>query len=154
SPDTPAAAVRWGTRPEQQTTRATLGTMADEPLQSPSVIVVGDVAAVDPRWYEDRPLLGQTVLVTRIRAQASPLAAGLRSIGAAPIEVPVIEVVDPADGGMALREAAAALDAYDWVAVTSPNGAERLLAAVRATGADARAFGSTKVAAIGPSTAK
>ena len=153
SPDTPAAAVRWGTRPQQHTIRATLGTIADQPLEAPSVIVVGEVAGVDLRWFEDRPLLGRRVLVTRTRSQASALAAGLRQLGAEPIEVPVIEVVDPADGGDALRTAARRLGTYDWVAVTSPNGAGRLLAAIADTGGDARAFGAARVAAIGPGTA-
>jgi uroporphyrinogen III methyltransferase/synthase len=154
SPDTPAAAVRWGTRPEQHTVRATLGTIADQPLLSPSVIVVGEVAGVDLRWFEQRPLLGRRVVVTRTRSQASALSAGLRALGAEPIEVPVIEVVDPLDGGAALRDAAVRLGTYDWVVVTSPNGAERLLAAVAATGGDARAFGGSTVAAIGPGTAR
>src|SRR5436190_10299510 len=45
--DTPVAAVRWGTRPEQRTIRATLGTLASAGVESPSAIVVGDVAALD-----------------------------------------------------------------------------------------------------------
>lgn len=61
----------------------------------------------------------------------------------------MIDIADPADGGAALAEAAGRLDEYDWVVVTSPNGAYRLLAAVP----DARAFGKVKVAAIGPGTA-
>jgi hypothetical protein len=64
SPDTPAAAVRWGTRPEQRTTRATIATLADHPIESPSVIVVGSVAVEDLNWYEGRPLFGRTVVVT------------------------------------------------------------------------------------------
>ena len=44
APDTPAAAIRWGTRPEQHTVRSTLSAIAREPLASPSVIVVGQVA--------------------------------------------------------------------------------------------------------------
>jgi uroporphyrinogen III methyltransferase/synthase len=154
SPDTPAAAVHWGTRPEQRTIRATLGTIADQHLASPSVIVVGPVAAVDLAWFERRPLFGTRVVVTRTRQQASQLARALRELGADPIEVPVIEVADAADGGAALQAAAARAGEYDWVAVTSPNGAQRLLAAVAATGGDARSFGSAKVAAIGPGTAR
>lgn len=154
APDTPAAAVRWGTRPEQHTVRATLATIADQPLQSPSVIVVGDVAAVDLRWFEDRPLLGRRVVVTRTRRQASALSAGLRALGAEPVEIPVIEVTDPADGGALLLEVAGRLGTYDWVVVTSPNGAERLLAAVAGVGGDARLFGAARVAAIGPGTAR
>jgi uroporphyrinogen III methyltransferase/synthase len=150
---TPAAAVRWGTRPEQHTIRATLETISDEPLASPSVIVVGGVAAVDLGWFERRPLFGRRVLVTRTRQQASALSEALRAAGAEPVELPVIEVADPADGGAALRKAAADLAAYDWVVLTSPNGAERLLAAVADAGGDARTFGTARVAAIGPSTA-
>ena len=149
SPSTPAAAVRWGTRPEQTVVRATLGTIADQILATPSVIVVGEVAGVDLAWFERRPLSGRRVVVTRTRAQVSQLSVALRELGAVPIEVPVIEIDEPSDGGAGLAAAAARLDTYDWVVLTSPNGASRLLAALP----DARAFGSSQVAAIGPGTA-
>ena len=152
-PSTPAAAVRWGTRPEQRTVRATLGTIAEADLGTPSVIVIGEVAAVDLGWFESKPLFGRRVLVTRTRAQAFELVAALRAEGAAPVELPVIEVVDADDGGAALRAAAGALGSYDWVVLTSPNGARRLLDAVEATDGDARRFAGARVAAIGPGTA-
>lgn len=71
------------------------------------------------------------VAVTRAAPQADALTRLLRAAGFAPVAVPVIEIVDPADGGAALRAAADRLRAgdYDWVALTSVNGAERLLAA-------------------------
>ncbi|MEQ1787116.1 MAG: uroporphyrinogen-III synthase, partial [Acidimicrobiales bacterium] len=109
----------------------------------------GEVAGVDLAWFERRPLFGRTVVVTRTRQQASQLTVALRELGAQVVEVPVIEIDDAADGGAALRAAAAHLSTYDWIVVTSPNGAHRLLAAVP----DARAFGTAKVAAIGPGTA-
>ncbi len=149
SPATPVASIRWGTRPEQSTVRATLATIADQPLATPSVIIVGEVAAVDLAWFERRPLAGQKVVVTRTRRQASQLTVALRALGADPIEVPVIEITDPVDGGAALAAASDGLDRYDWVVITSPNGARRLLDTVR----DARSFGGAKVAAIGPGTA-
>ena len=98
-PDTPAAAIRWGTRPEQHTVRATLATLTDHELASPATIVIGRVAGLDLRWFESRPLFGKRVVVTRARAQASELAAQLRRLGAEPVELPVIAVDDPADGG-------------------------------------------------------
>jgi uroporphyrinogen III methyltransferase/synthase len=152
-PATPAAAVRWGTRPEQETVRATLGTIARHELRAPSVIVVGEVAAVDLAWFERRPLFGRRIVVTRTRQQASALSRALRDVGADPIEVPVIEIADPADGGAALRHAVARLATYDWIVVTSPNGAARLGRALDAAHLDARAFGAARVAAIGPATA-
>jgi len=105
APDTPAAAVRWGTRPDQTTVRATLATLGDHPLESPSVIVVGRVAATELEWFTRRPLFGRRVVVTRTRHQASELSRRLRDLGAEPIEVPVIETVAPSDDGAALRAA-------------------------------------------------
>jgi uroporphyrinogen III methyltransferase/synthase len=153
SPDTPVAVVQWGTRPNQRTVRATLGTIADQELGTPSTIVVGEVAASELTWFERRPLFGRSIVVTRARAQASELVNRLNDLGAETVEVPSIEVREPADGGLALRRSVHALNRYDWVTLTSPNGAQALLVALRTEGLDARALGAAKVAALGPGTA-
>jgi uroporphyrinogen-III synthase len=75
-------------------------------------------------------LAGATVVVTRTRSQASELVAGLAARGAGVVELPVIAIEDPADGGTALVAAADRLVAghYRWVALTSVNAVSRLLA--------------------------
>ena len=146
--DTPVTAVQWGTRPDQRTVRTTLAELGEADVASPSVIVVGAVAGLDLGWYERRPLFGRRVVVTRARTQSSGLAARLADLGAHVLEVPTIEVADPEDPA-ALAAAAGRLDRYDWVAFTSANAVERLLAHVR----DARAFGSARIAAVGAATA-
>jgi uroporphyrinogen III methyltransferase/synthase len=151
-PATPAAAVQWGTRPEQRTTRATLATLGDHELASPSVIVVGAVASEQLGWFEDRPLFGRRIVVTRARDRAGRFAALLREQGAEVVEAPAIETADPTDAGAALRRAASELTAgrYDWVVCTSATGVERLFAVLR----DARDLGGVKVAVVGPGTAR
>jgi uroporphyrinogen III methyltransferase/synthase len=148
-PSTPAAAVQWGTRPVQRTVRATLSTLEDHDLAAPSVIVVGEVAAQDLDWFVRRPLFGRTVVVTRARAQAPALSSRLRELGAAVVEVPVIEIGDAADGGAARRAAAARVGSYDWLVLTSVNGVDRFFAEIP----DSRVLGRVKVAAIGRGTA-
>lgn len=149
-PDTPAAAVRWGTRPGQHTVRATLATLGDHRLESPSVIVVGPVAAERLDWFEGRPLFGRTVVVTRSRAQASSFAHQLRLLGAEVIEAPTIEVGDPSDGGDALRAAIGRLGGYRWLVFTSVNGVNRTFAHIP----DVRALAGVQVAAVGTGTAE
>ena len=148
-PATPVLAVRWGTRPDQRSARTTLDRLGDTAVEAPAVLVIGAVAALDLRWFEDRPLLGRRVVVTRASDQAPPLVDGLRRLGAVPVEVPVVELADPADGGAALAAAAARLATFDWVVLTSANGVDRLLAHLR----DSRAFGPCRVAVVGPATA-
>jgi uroporphyrinogen-III synthase len=100
----------------------------------------------------DPTLAGRSVVVTRSRAQASSLVDRLRGLGATVVELPVIAIVDPADGGAALSDAAGRLadGAYQWVAVTSSNAASRLFAAL-----DGRAVPSTvRWAAVGAVTAR
>ena len=149
SADTPVASITWGTRPEQHTVRSTLGTIATARLDAPATIVIGEVAAQDLSWFERRPLFGKVVVVTRAREQGSALKARLVSIGASVIELPSIVITEPADGGRALLAAAENVRTYDWVVLTSANGASRLLACLH----DARDLGGVKVAAIGPATA-
>lgn len=150
SADTPVASITWGTRPEQQTVRATLGTVGDLTLEAPATIVIGEVAAENLAWFERRPLFGQRVVVTRAREQASVLKSRLIDEGASVIELPTIVIDDPDDGGDALRRAAAQIRGYGWVVLTSANGAERLLRCLN----DARDLGGLQVAAIGPGTAE
>jgi uroporphyrinogen III methyltransferase/synthase len=149
-PDTPAAAVTWGTRPEQATVRCRLAELPAQPVKPPAVFVVGHVAAEELTWFERRPLFGRRIVITRTRAQASELSVRLHELGAEAIEVPTIAVEAPVDGGAALRAAVGRLadGAYDWLVLTSPNGVARLASEVP----DVRAV-RARVAAIGPGTA-
>lgn len=149
SPDTPAAAVRWGTRPDQHTIRATLCTLADQDLASPSTIVVGDVASQQLRWFEQRPLFGRRVVVTRSKEQAGKLAGRLVAAGAEVVEAPTIAIDDPADGGAALRDAVQRVGSFDWVVLSSPNGVQRFTSLLR----DGRDLAGVRLAVVGPGTA-
>ncbi|WP_419918962.1 uroporphyrinogen-III C-methyltransferase [Candidatus Poriferisocius sp.] len=146
--DTPAAAVQWGTRPDQRTLRATVGTLAGLSPEPPSTIVIGEVAAVDLAWFENRPLFGRRIVVTRAQPRASALAAELRRRGAETVELPTIAFEPPDDLDLMAR-AAAQVGGYDWVVFTSPTGVARFLEQLR----DARDLGGVQVAAIGPGTA-
>jgi uroporphyrinogen III methyltransferase/synthase len=148
-PDEPVAVIERGTLPGQRTLLARLDDVAqraqDEQIRAPAVTVVGDVARLrdDLAWLEQRPLHGRTVAVTRARAQASALAARLRTLGAQVVEAPAIRI-------KALDTPLPPLGDYDLVCVTSPNGADLLLDRLR----DARELAGITVAAIGPGTAR
>jgi uroporphyrinogen III methyltransferase/synthase len=150
APDTPVMAVHWGTRPEQLSLRVRLDELADADLEPPVTMVIGAVAGLDLPWYEALPLFAKRIVVTRARSQASGLASRLRELGARPVEVPVIRVDPPSDGGAGLARAAQALaeGAYGWVVFTSANAVEALMELIP----DSRTLGSTCVAAVGPAT--
>jgi uroporphyrinogen III methyltransferase/synthase len=153
SADEPAAIVERGTLPGQRTLVATLGTIAAEAaaagIRPPSITLVGSVAGLrdEIRWLERRPLHGRTVAVTRARAQASGLARTLRELGAEIVEAPVIRI-EP------LAFEVPDLAGYDLLCLTSPNGVGILFAQLDRQGFDARALAGTRVAAIGPGTAR
>ena len=144
---TPVAAVRWGTRPEQRTVRATLETIDQLGVEPPSAIVVGAVAGLDLGWFEQRPLFGRRVVVTRAREQASELRGRLEQLGAEVVELPAI-ALEPI--GVSLP----ALDRYAWLVFTSANGVHAFFdQGLAGAGLDARALAPARVAAIGPGTA-
>lgn len=100
---------------------------------------------------EGGPLAGRRIVVTRAAEQAGPLVDRLRALGAEPILVPLIEIVEPADGGAALAAALGQLSSYEWLVVTSPNGANRVRDAF--TGSVAASPGaSPRLAVVGTAT--
>jgi len=153
SAEEPVAVVEQGTLPGQRTLLATLGTVAErataEGIRAPAITLVGPVAGLREQlaWLERRPLSGRSVTVTRARPQASALAGRLRELGATVVEAPAIRV-EPVAASLP------ALEGFDLVCVTSPNGAHELWARLEAAGLDARALAGAQLAAIGPGTAR
>lgn len=150
-PATPVLAVQWGTRPGQTSVRVRLDELAATPLEPPVTIVIGAVAALDLAWYDNRPLFGFKVVVTRAGVQASGLSLRLAELGAVPIEVPTIRIDPPADGGAGLDRASVSLAAgcYEWVVFTSANAVDAVLSRIP----DLRRLAPVGVAAVGTATA-
>jgi uroporphyrinogen III methyltransferase/synthase len=124
SGETPAMAVRWGTRPDQETLVGTLATLPglihERRMKPPATIVVGEVVSLREKlnWYERLPLFGRRIVVTRAREQASALAEKLHALGAAVVEFPTIEI-RPAEDYGPLDCAISDLASYDWLIFTS-----------------------------------
>lgn len=158
SGDTPAALVRWGTTCRHKSLVATVATMPEEAARHgftpPSLFVVGGVVSLHDTlsWYEQRPLLGKGVVVTRSREQASDLVRLLSDQGACCYEFPAIAIAPLADPAP-VRQAITRLFDFDWVVFTSANGVSCFFTELAALGLDARAFAGIKLAAIGPATA-
>jgi uroporphyrinogen III methyltransferase/synthase len=156
SPDTPAMAVRWATRPSQETLTGTLETLPalirEAGMKPPATIVIGETVRLRDtlNWYERLPLFGKRIVVTRAQAQAGTLASRLRLLGAAVIEVPTIEIRPAADFGP-LDRAIDHLPDYDWLIFTSVNGVRFFVERLRQSTRDWRAL-RARICAIGPAT--
>ncbi len=153
APDTPAAVISHGTRPEQACVVAPLSKLPAAVkaagLRSPTITIVGEVVRFRERlkWFELRPLFGQRVLVARARGQTRDLAHRLYRVGARPVCVPLIEFQASGDPSE-IERAARQIGEYDWVAFTSAT-------AVRFTGEYVvrSQRGNISAACVGESTA-
>ena len=158
SADTPVALVQWGTWSRQKTVTGTLATAAEKGraagLSAPVVAVIGEVVNLreELAWFDNRPLFGKRVLVTRSRTQASRMCELLEDAGAIPVELPAIAIAPPEDFAP-LDDAVSRLSSFGWIIFASVNAVDAVFERLDAQGRDARAFGSASVGAIGPATA-
>jgi uroporphyrinogen III methyltransferase/synthase len=149
-------AVRWGTRPDQETVAGTLaglpGLIAARGLKPPATIIVGEVVRLREKlsWFERLPLFGQRIVVTRAKGQADALASRLQALGALAIELPTIEIRPAADPAP-LDRAIANLASYDWLIFTSANGVRFFLDRLDRSPVDLRSLRAS-ICAIGPAT--
>lgn len=92
-------------------------------------------------------------IVTRAAKQAAPLARGLEALGFQVILSPAIRFEEPEDWS-AFDGAVTAAGPWDWVILTSANGVRAVTARLSALGKDWSVFGASRLAAIGPATAR
>ena len=159
APETPAAIVYNGTQTSQVTLAGTLAELLGELEANPrgraAVLVAGRVARFRDhlRWFDERPLFGRRVLVTRPREQAAELCDALAALGAEAIEAPMIRIVPPEDPGP-LQDAASRAGEFDWIVFTSGNAVQAFMDALFAGGQDVRALKGPKLCAVGSGTAE
>ncbi len=157
SAKTPVAIVRRCSLPDQESILTTLGelpgVLKQHKLRPPAVVIVGDVARERraENWFNQRPLFGKTVLVTRPEHQADDFANRLRVLGADVLIQPAIEISPPSDWGP-VDAAIDRLGEFDWLVFSSSNGVHFFMQRLLARGHDARRLGNARLAAIGPAT--
>ena len=157
SGDRGCAVISKATRLDQRTVTGTLrnieARVAEANLETPALIVVGDVVKLHEtlNWFESKPLFGKRVVVTRAREQASELKRLLEEAGAQVLQFPTIAIVPPASWESLDRVAGSS---FDWLIFTSTNGVASFFQRLYALGKDVRSLASTKIAAVGQSTAE
>ena len=158
APETPVALIRWGTRPEQEVLTGTLRDIVHKSreagFKAPAITVVGEVVNLREslRWFDNRPLFGRSVLVTRGADQAGEFTSKLERLGARVYGCPTIEIKPPRDYrdlDLAIRE----LESFDWIVFTSYNAVKYFFGRLGDLGLDTRALGRCRVCAVGPKTA-
>jgi uroporphyrinogen III methyltransferase/synthase len=157
--DTPVAIVRRCSFPDQRMIRCRLDEVVahlETPrrIRPPVIFIVGQVAdakqALD--WFEQRPLFGQTVLVTRPSGQAASLQARLEELGANVLIQPAISIGEPADW-RPVDNVMARLQEFDWLVFSSTNGVDYFFKRLLGD-RDLRSLAGVKIAAVGPGTTK
>ena len=152
--DEPAALVYHPTTPAQQTVTGSLGAIAsDARIDLPALFVIGRVAALREhlRWFDDRPLFGRRIVVTRSREQAGELIEMLEERGAEAIASPTIRIAVPEDPAP-LEQAVAEVSSFDWIIFSSANAVDSLMSRLLVQG-DVRDLKGVKLCTVGPSTA-
>jgi uroporphyrinogen III methyltransferase / synthase len=159
SPETPIALVQWGTFHRQEVVSGKLSTIVDlvkaSGLSAPAITIVGEVVSLRERlrWFDNRPLSGKRILITRPSHQAEEFRGRLAALGAEVIAFPAIEIRDPSSWE-SLDRAIGDVEAYQWLVFTSVNGVEKFFSRYWKLKRDLRDLKGIRIAAIGSATEK
>lgn len=154
---TPAALVSNATRSNQSVVTGTLSTITElakiHKVVPPTLLVIGKVVQCREQlnWFEERPLFGQKIIVTRARHQASQLSKKLQALGADVFECPAIQIESCNEAE--LKQQVTQLSEQNWIIFMSENGVERFMNALHNEGLDTRSLSHLKFAVVGRGTA-
>ncbi|WP_070042601.1 uroporphyrinogen-III C-methyltransferase [Robinsoniella peoriensis] len=157
--DMPAAILQKGTTARQKRIVATVADLEKEVelqgIETPAIIVVGKVCALADEfsWFEDLPLAGNKILVTRPKQLMSVMSEKLRKKGAEVLELPAIRT-EPVRTNEKLKKCLRDMKQYQWVVFTSPTGVQVFFDKLKEEKIDIRSLAETKIAVIGQGTGK
>jgi uroporphyrinogen III methyltransferase/synthase len=153
-PDESAALIYDATLPSQRTVEGTLETIAAlaDP-QCPALMVIGAVAGLRShlRWFDNRPLSGRRIVVTRSREQATELIDMLEERGAEAIAAHAIRITAP-ENPAPLEDACRSAGTFDWIIFASANAVDYFMRRLLAN-SDVRDLHGVRLCTVGPSTA-
>ncbi|WP_026394635.1 hydroxymethylbilane synthase [Acetobacterium malicum] len=156
NPEMPVAVVHRASTPYQRVVTGNLTTIYDiataAKITAPSLIVVGEVVNKRQklRFFDEKPLFGKNIIVTRSREQSSQMVEKISELGGNAIEFPTIKIVPINEA--ACDEKVKVLKDYSHIIFTSINGVEIFFDSLARCGKDARAFGNLHITAIGEGT--
>ena len=157
--NTPVAFISWATRFNQRVVTATLENAHEvvikENVKPPTLIVVGSVVNLREKldFFEERPLFGKNIVVTRCRTQSSALAEKISDMGGNPIEIPTIKIQKVEDN----KELEVEIDKikeYTYILFSSKNAVDIFFNKLNEMGYDSRVLFNSKICAVGGETAK
>lgn len=148
NPKTPVAVIEKGTSENQRVTVGTLENIVEkaksEKIVPPAITIIGDVVNMREtfKWFENQPLSGKKVLVTRDMNQSQEFSEKLRIQGATVRELPFIKIENTYE-----------FDEKDLINYTallfnSPNGVKYFMENIK----DIRVLGHLKIGVVGVKT--
>ena len=96
--ETPVAVIKNGTTAKQETYTGTLGTIAgivrENNVKAPVIIIIGEVVNLREKmkWFENMPLFGKNILVTRNRDKQEEITSKIIELGGQAINIPFINI--------------------------------------------------------------
>lgn len=157
--DTPVAFISWATRYNQRVVTSTLENAYEvaikEKVKPPTLIVVGTVVNLREKlnFFENKPLFGKNIIVTRCRTQSSSLVENIMDMGGNPIEIPTIKI-EKIQNNIDLENEIRNIKDYSYIIFSSKNAVEIFFHKLYEMGYDSRALCNSKICAIGSETAK
>lgn len=158
-PQMPAALLQQGTGAAQKKIITDLehlpAKVKEQGVHLPAIFMTGRVCVLGNEfdWYEQLPLSGRKILVTRPIERSGTLSRRLRGLGAEVLELPAIRT-ELIENNQRLTEELERLAAYHYLVFTSPAGVDLFFRELKRQGKDIRALGTARLAAIGRGTRK
>ena len=97
-PETPVAVIKNGTTAKQETYTGTLETIIEivreNNVKAPVIIIIGEVVNLRKKikWFENMPLFGKNILVTRNRDKQEEVTNKIIELGGQAINIPFINI--------------------------------------------------------------